>query len=1494
MCKRILSFILLILVLCLVAGCQTESAEPTSDRVDLYINVEGSLYRGNPNKLVSRVANPDGNYTVNFACNGEQQRLTVAPEALKKGLDMQDIVHLIFDENGVVIDFKTVEECTGGYIVKNDFVEEVDGSSILCNTSPNFDGYQKNVITTDATGIYRIGGTDVLVGTVTTVQPEDKITAVCDKNGNVTHVFVEPLRPIPDIYWNIQRKYNSTLKSTTRETNAVGVYEFQFAVGGQVVTLRAKDRDTATKIDAIAAKCMALTFDEEGYISTVTSAYNACGGSFGSWYHVTELIGNTIYAHKYSAGSDQGNSGNAIMAKNFVAYNVSNSGVMGEQTELRVGDQVHCLVNTRGQVVIAFVISRLVDTDVYWNVERHYDSNIKQTTRRPDSDGWYHILLAVNGEQVTLKTKDKDIVNSIDGRNDRHFALETDGDVITAFHKPSAPSGGNYFASWCYVQSIDENGVVTAAKNSEAAPEMAKMAENCQVYNVGSMYSSHVGEKTTLRVGDQIHGERNLNGELVLIYVVGGRLANSPMYWNIDRKWDSQKKATARQPDAEGYYTLTLAVKGEQTTVRTKDIELVNAMDKSAAAAFGLSLNGDIVTKIYTPKQVAGGSGWSSWCDVMEIREYGTVVTQRIISGDNQGKTYTARMDWNCKVYDVSPYYSSHKGEKATLQVGDRIQGYLNKDGEIEYIYIITRNLTANNPDHFHCVCAGNREHSCEDTGFTAWSNKRIMPTNGAWYLTEDVTMEEAVTIPAGSSLQLCLNGHTINGQSTGTLSMFRVNGELIITDCQQEQGSLIANTVAYGSVIYQFDAQQTNVELYAGNLKSNVASQTRGGGIIYVGDKGTDKATFNMYGGTVTGLTVDGARGGAVNIAVGQTFNMYGGTIQGGTATGGGNITLTRGTLNIYGGTITGGTSTQIQGGGIYVGNGTLNVSGKVLVNGNSGGNIFLSAGGKLVTGDLEDTSVLGISMASAGVFTTVSDLADAECFFSDLPDYILHNDNGKLSLLTGHTHCVCGDGSHDGTGSHSCDATTVWDAWKDPNALPTKGNWYLTTDVTIPGAVNIAENTTLRLCLNGYTVKGHSSGTLSMFRVKGDFVLTDCAAEEKWGSVIANTMAYGDVIYQFDSVKTTVDLFAGHLSTSLTSQTRNGGIVYIGDKGTVKSTFNMYGGTITGVTVTSGRGGTVKLTQGHTFNMYGGRISGGSAPSGGNIDLASGTMNLFGGIITGGSATDKGGNIYVNSGTLTIDGCTIEEGTATNYGGNIDFVKGTLIFKSGTVKNGSAKNAGGIRIQKDGIFKMYDGAILSGSYATVESGNLQINTGATFDMYGGQITEGGKKDGIAVTTYGGNVNVYGTMNMYGGSITNGAATKRGGNIAGYGSFTLNITTHTSSTTTPSIRGGDVALRGTAPKLNMTCGSIMAGQVYVQAGTVHVEATAVIEELYLAGGSLTAGVLSNTAYVGIAMETPGVFLNNVTEAVASRFESTDDSYQITLNDTSLALVRKE
>lgn len=245
---------------------------------------------------------------------------------------------------------------------------------------------------------------------------------------------------------------------------------------------------------------------------------------------------------------------------------------------------------------------------------------------------------------------------------------------------------------------------------------------------------------------------------------------------------------------------------------------------------------------------------------------------------------------------------------------------------------------------HIHCVCGDNgaKYHSCEDVTWIAWGDdayeQGVLPfLSGNYYLTADISVAKSLSVEPGETIRICLNGHTIN---TNTERGANNKGNLVITDCREEQGSI---TSAYNSKYAQicYNYKGAVLDIYGGNLNPQ-GTAAWGGAILNHG-------TTNVYGGVINGGknakvdTVD-ARGGALYLLEGQ-INLYGGTIQDGSATYGGNIYMSNGKLVIDGATITGGYGTL--GGNIYADySSVIEIKSGLIENGstkNQGGNLYL-----------------------------------------------------------------------------------------------------------------------------------------------------------------------------------------------------------------------------------------------------------------------------------------------------------------------------------------------------------------------------------------------------------------------------------------------------------------------------------------------------------------------------------------------------------------------
>ena len=156
-------------------------------------------------------------------------------------------------------------------------------------------------------------------------------------------------------------------------------------------------------------------------------------------------------------------------------------------------------------------------------------------------------------------------------------------------------------------------------------------------------------------------------------------------------------------------------------------------------------------------------------------------------------------------------------------------------------------------------------------------------------------------------------------------------------------------------------------------------------------------------------------------------------------------------------------------------------------------------------------------------------------------------------------------------------------------------------------------------------------------------------------------------------------------------TPESSKGGGVFVKD-----GTFTMYGGTVSGNTVTASEvtpgytlaaGGGVYVQKGK-FTMYGGKVSGNTAKKGGGIygensAYDRGVIEISGGEVSGNTAT-SGGGIYSKYKLTVSDSAQIKDNTAPNGSGGGIFIPhgGRFYFTGGTVSGNTADEGGGIYI--------------------------------------------------------------------------------------------------------------------------------------------------------------------------------------------------------------------
>ncbi len=216
---------------------------------------------------------------------------------------------------------------------------------------------------------------------------------------------------------------------------------------------------------------------------------------------------------------------------------------------------------------------------------------------------------------------------------------------------------------------------------------------------------------------------------------------------------------------------------------------------------------------------------------------------------------------------------------------------------------------------HTHCVCgAEGYAHGSHknDTTWTGVSSLKAITEAGNYYLLNDVEVEyngsstlysDPYVWQPVNGVKLCLNGHSIIGKNSNERGMIEVNSGVTfdLTDCKT------TGKVTHG--------------------EDRLGKQTTGRGVDIGYGSSSTTATFNLWGGSITGNSCNNSGGGVAVIS--GTFNMYGGKITGNTAglkkengygAGGGVYVDMRGTFNLYRGEISENTAVLQGGGGVYV----------------------------------------------------------------------------------------------------------------------------------------------------------------------------------------------------------------------------------------------------------------------------------------------------------------------------------------------------------------------------------------------------------------------------------------------------------------------------------------------------------------------------------------------------------------------------------------------
>ena len=288
------------------------------------------------------------------------------------------------------------------------------------------------------------------------------------------------------------------------------------------------------------------------------------------------------------------------------------------------------------------------------------------------------------------------------------------------------------------------------------------------------------------------------------------------------------------------------------------------------------------------------------------------------------------------------------------------------------------------------------------------------------------VDTDTYLNVPGSQNVTLNLNGHTLDRRLSiatpnGCVINIESGGELTISGEGVIKGGKSSNTGGAihnsGTLTITGGTIRDNSSTYAGGGIYNNGTLTINGGSVYnnttsklgAGIYNATSKTLTLSGGTIDNNTNNGENGGGIYNA--GTLTISSGSITnnkviGATMSGGG--IYNNGSLTINGGTIQNNTATN-YGGGIYHDGATFNLQGSPTISsnkvGNNNRNIYLTAAHHTIniTGDLDNSDVISVTMETPSVFTTGlnSHSGTYEKFSSEISNSVKLTETGNEAEL-------------------------------------------------------------------------------------------------------------------------------------------------------------------------------------------------------------------------------------------------------------------------------------------------------------------------------------------------------------------------------------------------------------------------------------------------------------------------------------------------------------
>jgi hypothetical protein len=281
----------------------------------------------------TRTPDANGVYTIQMIPEGgEKTKYYTTNIAHVNAIDGNSdyVVGMQVDENNNILTVYD-PECLFGYTAFCRGYYVTESTSVICQLlSPDGSGNVKNGVIAVNAAIYNVSAYDTH-NEPTTIRYGDQVYCMKNPTGEIASIYITR-RYLGEEYmfWNLERKYDSTNKVNTREPKNEGSYVFNLVQDGRLVTGKTQDKAIANSIDSYSAPGLCLTYDP--FANTTEYETDTEGNRL-----VTEMIITGVYDGNYAFGGTK-QSGRTVVAINGNEITVRTNS--GDETTFTLNEDV--------------------------------------------------------------------------------------------------------------------------------------------------------------------------------------------------------------------------------------------------------------------------------------------------------------------------------------------------------------------------------------------------------------------------------------------------------------------------------------------------------------------------------------------------------------------------------------------------------------------------------------------------------------------------------------------------------------------------------------------------------------------------------------------------------------------------------------------------------------------------------------------------------------------------------------------------------------------------------------------------------------------------------------------------------------------------------------------------------------------------------------------------------------------------------------------------